>query len=179
VGDDASGTRNGIRRGIIDPAPIGDERTALLGFLQRQRELVIWKVRGTSDEVLRSVATPTGLTIHGLVRHLEHVERSWIREVFAGQDGLHYEWTDDEPDGEMNVPADVTMDQLVRDYVTESALCDAVVAATPSLDAVAVGRPFSLRWILLHLVEETARHLGHIDTLRESADGMVGEEPEE
>jgi hypothetical protein len=173
---DGSDTENGIRRGMTEPAHLGDERTALLGFLQRQRDLVRWKVGDAADDVLRSVATPTGLTLHGLVRHLEHNERSWIRERFAGETGLSYAWTEEDPDGELHVPADVTMERLLSEYTTESARCDAVVAAS-SLDAVAAHDQFTLRWILLHLIEETARHLGHLDLLREQADGRTGEEP--
>jgi uncharacterized damage-inducible protein DinB len=170
------GTTNGLRYGIVDPAPRGDERTSLIGFLQRQRELVAWKVGGADDAVLRSASTPTGLTLHGMVRHLENVERSWIRDVFAGQPDLVFAWTDEDPDGEWHVPADVTMAQLLADYAGETALCDAVIASA-SLDDVSVKREFSLRWILLHLIEETARHLGQMDLLRENADGTVGEEP--
>ena len=175
--DDGSGITNGRRHGITEAAHLGDERTTVLGFLQHQRDLVAWKVAGASDEVLRSVATPSGLTVHGLVRHLEHVERWWVRDVFAGQDGLAYAWTDEDPDGELHVPAETSMAQLLEDYAAESALCDAVVAAAPSLDAVSSRRAFCLRWVLWHLVEETARHLGHLDLLREQADGAVGEEP--
>jgi hypothetical protein len=175
--DDGSGRDNGTRGGITEAAHLGDERTVLLGFLQRQRELVAWKVREATDDVLRSVKTPTGLTLHGLVRHFEHDERYWIRDVFAGEDDLAYAWTDADPDGELHVPADVSMAQLLRDYLRESELCDVVIAAAPSLDSVSARRGFSLRWILLHLIEEIARHLGHMDLLREQADGQVGEEP--
>ncbi|HEY8717805.1 DinB family protein [Pengzhenrongella sp.] len=175
--DDGSGMTNGVRDGIAEPTHLGDERNALLGFLQRQRDLVAWKVGGADDDVLRSVSTPTGLTLHGLVRHLEHVERSWIRDVFAGQRDLVYAWTDDDPDGELHVPADVTMAQLLADYAAESAACDAVIAAVPSLDEVSATRSVCLRWILLHLIEETARHLGHLDLLRENADATTGEQP--
>lgn len=174
---DGSGSENGVRGGATEPAHRGDERTTVLGFLQRQRDLVAWKVRAAPDDALRSVSTPTGLTLHGVVRHLEHVERWWIRDVFAGEEGLAYAWTDDDPDGELHVPPDVTMAELLEAYVEESARCDAVIAAAPSLDAVSARRDYSLRWILLHLVEETSRHLGHIDLLREQADGAVGEEP--
>jgi len=175
VGD---GSQNGLRRGIADPSPRGDERTALLGFLQRQRDLVAWKVGGVSDELLRPVATASGMTLHGVVRHLENVERYWIRDVFAGLKDLPYAWTDEDPDGEWHVPSDVTMAQLLVDYAGETARCDAVIA-TAALDDVGVHRGFNLRWILLHLIEETARHLGQLDLLRENADGGVGEEPEE
>jgi Protein of unknown function (DUF664) len=177
--DDGTGSLNGVRHGITGPAHLGDERTALIGFLQRQRDLVHWKVRGVPDEVLRAVATPTGLTVHGLVRHLEHVERSWVREVFNDEQDLPYAWTDADPDGEFHVPAEVSLELLLRDYAAESKLCDAVIAAVPSLDAVSAHRNVSMRWILLHLIEETSRHLGHLDLLREQADGQVGEEPED
>lgn len=175
--DDGSGTDNGVRHGITEAAHRGDERTTLLGMLQRQRDLVAWKVRDLADEELRTVSTPTSMTLHGLVRHLTNVERSWVRDDFAGEDDLPFDWTDEDPDAEWKVPSTTTMATLLDEYATESRLCDAVVRGAPSLDAVASRQDMSLRWILLHLVEETARHLGHIDLLREQADGGVGEEP--
>ncbi|WP_432570131.1 DinB family protein [Kineococcus sp. SYSU DK005] len=174
--DDGSGTQNGERHGVTEPAHRGDESTALLGFLQRQRDLVAWKVSGASETALRAVATPSGLSAHGVVRHLTNVERSWVRDVFAGQDALVFDWSEDDPDGELHVPESVTMAQLLADYAAEAARCDAVVVAH-RLDDVSTRRGFSLRWILLHLLEETARHLGHLDLLREHADGSTGEEP--
>jgi uncharacterized damage-inducible protein DinB len=174
--NDGSGSVNGLRDGITEAAHLGDERTALQGYLQRQRDLVAWKVRDVGEEVLRSTRTPTGLTMHGVVRHLENVERSWLRERFAGEDDLSYDWTDDDPDGEFHVPDNVSMSDLLRAYADESARCDAAIADA-SLDATAARRNMSLRWILLHLIEETSRHLGHLDLLRELADGQVGEEP--
>jgi len=175
--DDGSGTANGIRFGITEAAHHGDERTTLLGVLQRQRELVGWKLRDVPDEVLNVATTPTGMSLPGLVRHLKNVERSWLRDVFAGQHGLAYDWTEQDPEAEWRVPAGTRMADLMADYAAESRLCDAVVSAAVSLDAVSAQRDMSLRWILLHLIEETARHLGHIDLLREQADGSTGEEP--
>src|SRR4051812_44203205 len=124
---DGKGDRNGTRRGVVEPAHLGDERTALIGFLRRQRDLVAWKVAGASDETLRSVATPTGLTAHGVVRHLENVERWWLREIFLGEEDLPYAWTDEDPDGELHVPAEVTMAQLLADYAAEGARSDALL----------------------------------------------------
>lgn len=173
---DGSGIENGDRHGVTEPAHRGEEATALLGFLRRQRELVAWKVAGASETALRSVSTPSGLTAPGVVRHLTNVERSWVRDVFAGQDGLVFDWTDDDPDGELHVPDGVRMEQLLAEYAAEAARCDVVVAAH-DLDDVSARRGFSLRWVLLHLLEETARHLGHLDLLRELADGSTGEEP--
>lgn len=174
--DGGSGTENGSRHGITEPAHRGDEATALLGFLQRQRQLVAWKVTGASEAALRSVSTDSGLGPHGLVRHLTNVERSWLRDVFDGQEGLAFDWTEDDPDGELHVHPDVTMEQLLAEYHAETSHCDEVVLAH-HLDDVSAHRGFSLRWILLHLLEETARHLGHLDLLRELADGSTGEEP--
>ncbi|WP_432533681.1 DinB family protein [Kineococcus arenarius] len=175
--DDGSGAVNGTRAGITEAAHHGDERTTVLGVLQRQRDLVAWKLRGADEDALRSATTPSGMGPHGLVRHLTNVERSWLRDVFAGEEGLEFDWSDDDPDGEWRVPADVGVEQLLAEYAAESRRCDAVVVAAASLDATAHKRDFSLRWILLHLVEETARHLGHLDLLREQADGSTGEEP--
>lgn len=175
--DEGAGATNGMRRGITEPAHQGNELTTTLGFLQRQRDLVAWKVSGVDDNALRSVATPTGLTLHGLVRHLENVERSWLRDVFAGEQGLTFDWTDEDPDGEFHVTPDVPMTQLRQEYAAESGRCDEVVQAAGSLDATSSRGDYTLRWVLQHLIEETARHLGHIDVLREQADGAVGEEP--
>ena len=174
---DGSGSRNGVRGGVAEAAHRGDERTTLTGFLQRQRDLVGWKLREADDDTLRSVRTESGLTLHGVVRHLENVERSWFREVFAGETGLEYDWTDDDRDAEFKPGSEVRMSDLLRAYAEETARCDVVIAAAPSLDALSAQRDVSLRWILCHMIEETGRHLGHIDLLREHADGSVGEEP--
>jgi uncharacterized damage-inducible protein DinB len=174
--DDGSGELNGLRFGIAEAAHLGGERTVLTGYLQRQRDLVAWKVRNADDDTLASARTPSGLTLHGVVRHLENVERYWFREIFAGEHELLYDWTDEDEDAEFH-PDGVPMTELLDAYAAESARCDAVIAAAPSLDAVSASRGSSLRWILVHMIEETARHLGHLDLLREQADGRVGEEP--
>jgi uncharacterized damage-inducible protein DinB len=175
--EDGSGASNGVRGGVAEAAHLGDERTTLRGFLQRQRDLVAWKVREADDDVLRSVRTASGLTLHGVVRHLENVERSWFREDFAGETGLTYDWTDEDADAEFKAGEEVAMADLLRSYAAETARCDAVIAAAPTLDTPSADSRFSLRWIICHMIEETGRHLGHIDLLREQADGEVGEEP--
>jgi hypothetical protein len=172
-----NGSENEQVEGVTMAAAHGDERTTLMGFLQRQRDLVAWKMRGAPDEVLRSVHTPSGLTLPGIVRHLENVERSWFRHVFAGEEGLSFDWTDEDRDGEFHVPDDVAIPDALDAYARETGRCDAIIAAAPSLEAVAAREDVSLRWIIDHMIEETARHMGHIDILREQADGMVGEDP--
>jgi uncharacterized damage-inducible protein DinB len=148
----------------------------LLAYLHRQRELVHWKCEGLSDDAARAVATPSGLTIHGIVRHLENVERWWWRWRFAGQHDLRFDWTDEDPDAELHVPDDVHLADLLVAYRAETAACDGVVAAH-GLDDVGARSEHTLRWVLLHLIEETSRHLGHLDLLCELADGRTGEEP--
>jgi uncharacterized damage-inducible protein DinB len=161
----------------LPPASGGDERSVLTAFLQRQRDLVGWKLDGLSDDDARSVATSTGLTVHGLVRHLENVERSWLRDRTAGEHGLRFDWTGQDPEAELHVPEDVRLVDLLEAYRAESRRCDEVVSAR-SLDDAGVRTDKDLRWVLHHLVEETARHLGHLDLLCELADGRTGEEPE-
>jgi uncharacterized damage-inducible protein DinB len=175
---DGSGNVNGLRSGVTEPAHVGDERTTLMGFLQRQRDLVAWKVREASDETLASVRAPSGLTLHGIVKHLQNVERGWFRRFFAGDTDLSFDWTEDDPDGDFRAEG-MPMEDLLAAYAAETARCDEVIAAAPSLDATATDEDgtFSLRWILVHMIEETGRHLGHMDLLRERADGSVGEEP--
>jgi uncharacterized damage-inducible protein DinB len=177
---DGSGDTNGLRGGVTEPAHLGDERTTLLGFLQRQRDLVAWKVSEASDETLASVRMPSGLTLHGIVRHLTNVERSWFREFFAGETGLTFDSSDENPDGDFRAEG-VPMNDLLAAYAAETARCDEVIVATPTLDATATSSDgmytFSLRWVMTHMIEETGRHLGHMDLLREQADGAVGEDP--
>jgi uncharacterized damage-inducible protein DinB len=176
--EDGAGAHNGVRGGVTEPAHLGDERTAILGYLQRQRDLVAWKMRDASDETLASVSMPSGLNLHGIVRHLTNVERSWIREFFGGQTGLEFDATEEDPDADFRNDGTPIADLLTA-YAVETGRCDEVIASAPSLDATATDEDgtYSLRWILLHLIEETGRHLGHIDLLRERADGAVGEGP--
>jgi uncharacterized damage-inducible protein DinB len=176
--EEGFGVDNAIRRGIMEPAHLGDERTAILGYLQRQRDLVAWKMRDATDETLGSVSMPSGLNLHGIVRHLTNVERSWIREFFGGQTGLAFDATEEDPDGDFRHDG-TPMADLLAAYAEETGRCDEVVASASTLDATATDDDgtYSLRWILLHLIEETGRHLGHVDLLRERADGAVGEGP--
>jgi hypothetical protein len=89
-----------------------------------------------------------------------------------------HDGTDEDPDAAFRAEG-IPMADLLAAYAAETALCDAVIATAPSLDATATDEDgsFSLRWIIVHMIEETGRHLGHIDLLREYADGAVGEEP--
>ncbi len=150
----------------------------LLGYLQRQRELVVWKLTGLADHDAGRVATTSGLTIHGIVYHLTDVERSWIRRWFAGRRGLHIDGVDDNHVGPPRDLAGARLKELLAGYVEESRRCDEIIQER-SLDDVELRGDRTLRWIVHHLIEETSRHLGHLDLLCELADGRTGEGPAE
>ncbi len=146
------------------------ERELLLAYLARQRELVCWKVEGLEDARARAVRTPTGLTAHVLVAHLTGVERGWFVEHFAGGSEMRVRQQEFEAQ-------ERPLAGLVAAYRAQTAISDTIIAGA-DLDAVSARRDHTLRWVVLHMLEETSRHLGHLDLLTELADGRVGEEPE-
>jgi uncharacterized damage-inducible protein DinB len=160
----------------LDPPGRAGEREALEAFLTLQRQSVIYKATGLSDEDAARSLLPSITTVSGLIRHLADVERSWFREVMAGEQGIDFRWSDDDPDGEFRVTASDSLAEIIADYEIACAESNEIIASH-TLDDVCVGRDgrFTLRWIMLHMFEETARHLGHIDVLRELLDGAVGE----
>ncbi len=162
--------------GIDDEAVHTEERAALQAFLDRQRELVVWKLEGCDAAVLQRATTPSGMTPLGIVQHLTDVERSWWRDDVLGQPGLTFGWSDEDPDGEWRVDPAATTEQVLAAYVRECRVCDEAIADLP-LDRLGVTARCTVRWVYHHLAEETARHLGHLDVLRELADGVTGEDP--
>jgi uncharacterized damage-inducible protein DinB len=116
------------------------------------------------------------MTPAGLVSHLRWVEYSWFQVVLLGEQD-HGPWTEEDPDREMRIAVEVPIAQLLDEYEEQGARYRDLVASldldTPSKRPVS-GQPVTLRWILFHLVEETARHNGHLDILRELADGVTG-----
>ena len=151
-----------------------DERDLLCGFLDWNRAVVPQKAEGLDREQATRVATPTGLTVLGLVTHLTVVEARWFRHHLLG-----------EPDDDwvlassFDVSDDLTVEAAVAAY---RAACDRSRQATADLplDTVSVVPhgifgPVTLRWIIVHMIDETARHLGHLDVLRELTDGQVGD----
>lgn len=156
----------------------GSEKAMLVGFLDGQRDTLLWKLDGLDDEQLRTLHQPSGLTLLGIVKHLTDVERSWFREVVTGEDLAHL-WDDADPDRYWRIePGDRTAD-LITDYRTECAAANAIIDARDLDSVVDAPRPsepgMTLRWVVLHMIEETARHAGHADLIRESIDGATGE----
>jgi uncharacterized damage-inducible protein DinB len=167
-----------------DPDPRApSERDALAQYLDYQRETILLKSEGlTKDQLARKIAT-SGLTLAGIMYHLALVEESWLEVRFLGLperpdfDGV--DW-DSDPDWEFRTALTMDPDDLRRRYRDACNRSRRAAAAATSLDqlSVFVGDDdwrFTLRWVLLHLIEETARHAGHTDLLREAIDGTVGE----
>ena len=165
-----------------DPPSCGAELLQLTAFLDYQRETLLQKAEGLSDEQLAQPLPTSSLTLGGLLNHLAYVEDTWFRVRFAGQsdDPLWgaVDWAAD-PDHDFRTATEVAGDELRRRYAEACARSRQIVARTDSLDqrsaqARANGQYFDLRWVLLHLIEETARHAGHADAVRELLDGGKG-----
>jgi uncharacterized damage-inducible protein DinB len=151
-----------------------DERETLAGFLEYVRATLRSKVRGVSDADARRPMVPSGTSLAGLVKHLAYVERWWFRIVWAGED-VDDPYRDD-PDGDFRLEQGESLASVIALYERECAESRRILAAAPSLDVLAQHPkyPVSLRWVGWHLVEETARHNGHADIVRELLDGTTG-----
>jgi uncharacterized damage-inducible protein DinB len=153
----------------------GNERDSLEAFLDAQRDAVIRKASGLSDADAAARLLPSLTTVSGLIRHLADVERGWFRGDLDGQTDVPYRETPDDPDGDFRVSDDDTLAEIITDYKKACAESNRVAARFTLNDLCEDGDGHSLRWIYLHMIEETARHAGHIDILRELLDGVVGE----
>ncbi len=159
--------------------PTPDERELLLRFLHRQREEVVATVSGLTDVQARW--TPEGrlLPLAGIINHLTQVERRWIDGRYLGMDFPARS-------GEFTADASTSIGEVVAAYWSREARTEEVVRSAPTLTAPCLGRegasppahvllglsePLDLRWVLLHLIEETAHHAGHADSTREMIDG--------
>lgn len=159
-----------------------DERTTLLQFLDFYRAIVRRKAEGLTAGQMSETVASSSLTIGSITKHLARVEDFWLTMSFAGA-ALSEPWNsapwDDEPEWDLTSARDDTPDELLdlfdaacsrsRRILDQASLDDQ--AALPSRDN---GTP-TLRWILVHLIEEYARHAGHLDFLREAVDGSVGD----
>lgn len=157
--------------------PTGDERTMLRSFLTYVRAVAVSKPADLPLGVGGRADLVTGLTLLGIISHLTHVERWWFQHIFAGRD-IDLPWSDSDPDADFRVPEGATHETVVAAYRAATTESDSILAAA-DLDAIAArpsrGGPVSMRWIGWHLVEETARHNGHLDLLRQRLDGRTGE----
>jgi uncharacterized damage-inducible protein DinB len=174
---------------FLDPADdpredgprLGDERATLAEFLRCQRLTLELKCAGLDAEQLaRRSVEPSTMSLLGLVRHLAEVERGWFRRVLAGQDAPRLFQTEADRDGDFDgaVPDRAVVAQAWDAWRAEVAFAERLVAETSDLGRVARdshGGEISVREVLVHMVEEYARHNGHADLLRERIDGRLGQ----
>jgi len=160
------------------PPLVADERTQLTGWLDLQRALVRRKLEGLDAQDEHRAVLPDSpmMTPAGLVSHLRWTEHSWFHAIFLGESA------DSNPQLDKSAPADsdwmvddVPLAQLLDEFEAQCAQSNEIIA-THSLDDIGKQPDFTptLRWILLHMVEETARHVGHLDIVRELLDGHKG-----
>ena len=165
---------------------LGDERTTLVEFLRCQRLTLEMKCSGLDAEALaRRSVEPSTMSLLGLVRHLAEMERGSFREVMAGQDAPRLFCSDTDRDGDFDgaVPDPQVVAEAWDAWRAEVDFAERFVAESPSLDITGNDRsgvfqgqgPISLREVLLEMIHEYARHLGHADLLRERIDGRIGQ----
>ncbi|MBA2277864.1 MAG: DinB family protein [Chloroflexia bacterium] len=172
--------------GRPEPPLAADELTTLLGFLDYQRATLDWKSRGLDAAGLRAMVGASSITLGGMLKHLAWVEDYWFSRRLHGNDPASpwdtVDWTADS-DWEWNSAAENTPEQLHalwQEAMTRSHKMVAEALAEGGLSALARqpwpnGEAPSLRWIVVHMIEEYARHNGHADLIRESVDGQTGE----
>ena len=158
----------------------GEEKISLRTSLDRHRDVVLWKIEGLDDEQLRSPLTPSGTSLLGLVKHLAAVEYGWFCETF-GRETEPLPFEEDDPDADLRVTPDESTADVIAFYGRARSAADQVVDQLDldDLGTAWFGNQVSLRWVLIHMIEETARHAGHMDILRELIDGATGDHREE
>ena len=160
-----------------EPSYLLGEREMLEAWLEFHRTTLLLKCEGMTDEGRKSRPVSTSnLSLHGLVRHMAEVERSWFRRTLLREPDTPYLWRDPANEDSDMVPLDAV--EWDADLALWQAECDAsrTAAAAHELDDTGLrhGEPCSLRWIYCHMIEEYARHNGHADLIRELVDGSVG-----
>ena len=163
--------------------PVADERDALLAFLAQQRQGLRITAHGLTEEQARSAPSASELNIAGLIKHAARCERGWMDLVLRRESGPRRE-ADESDDSDFRLTPDETLAGVLDDYRQAAAETDEIVAGIADLgQGVPVPRgvpwfpadveQWSVRWVLLHLIEETARHGGHADVIRETLDGAT------
>jgi uncharacterized damage-inducible protein DinB len=167
---------------LTAPGRSEGERDTLIQFLDYYRQVLLRKAAGLSNTELAQTLGPSDVTIGGLLKHMSVVETNWFVRRFEGgeypEPWASAPWGED-ADWDFHSAADDSLEYLVELFSETVERSRATVVATESLDQVSVrtrdGVPWSMRWILVHLIEEYARHVGHADVIRESIDGATGD----
>lgn len=156
----------------------GEEKASLHASLDRHRDAVLWKLEGLDDEQLRRQVVPSGTSLLGLVKHLGSVEYGWFCHTF-GRSTEPLPLDEEDPEADLRVESDETTADIVGLYTRARAAADEVIAelSVEDLGTAWFGEQVSMRWVLIHMLEETARHAGHMDIARELIDGETGGYP--
>jgi uncharacterized damage-inducible protein DinB len=163
--------------GRAEPPLAAQEREMLNSWLEFHRDTLALKCDGlTAGQLRQRAVPPSSLSLLGLVRHMAEGERQWFAMVLGGEQIPYHYYTDDDPEAEFDDLDDADVPEAFETWRSECAAARERVAAAPTLDVTGIqdGKEFSLRWIMIHMIEEYARHNGHADLLRERIDGTVG-----
>lgn len=156
----------------------GGEKESLHVSLDRHREVVLWKLEGLDEEQVRRPMTPSGTSLLGLVKHLAAVEYGWFCETF-GRETEPLPFDPEDVNADMRAAPHETTADIVAFYGRARVAADRVIDELEVDDTGTAwfGDSVSLRWVLIHMIEETARHAGHMDIVRELIDGSTGDHP--
>ena len=154
------------------PLDLADERTTLVAYLDYLREALVLKAQGLSDDDVRRPMVASGTSVLGLLHHLVDVERYWFHHVFGGQE------TEFNPPGSAPPPT-LTAEVAIERYRAATATSNEITLGCDDMERLSEGEAFdgrrpTLRWVLVHMIEETGRHAGHADIIRELIDGETG-----
>ena len=154
----------------------GGEKESLQVALDRHRDAILWKLEGVGDQDLRRPLVPSGTSLLGLVKHLAAVEYGWFCDTF-GRPTEPLPFDDDDPDADLRIEPEETPADVLAFYDRARATADRAIdeIGLEETGTAWFGEPVTMRWVLIHMVEETARHAGHVDILRELIDGMTGD----
>ena len=154
----------------------GGEKESLLAAIERHRDVVRWKVQGLDDDQLRRQVTPSGTSLLGLVKHLAAGEYGWFCDTF-GRPTEPLPFDEDDPDADLRVAPDESTADVLAFYDRARAAANEVVAELQLEDTGTAwfGDTVTLRWVMVHMLEETCRHAGHMDIVRELLDGATGD----
>ena len=154
----------------------GGEKESLRASLDRHRDVVLWKLEGLDDEQLRKAMVPSGTSLLGLVKHLASVEYGWFCQTF-GRETEPLPFDEDDENADLRVMPNETTADILEFYARARSAADQVIdeLAVDDVGTAWFGDTVSMRWVLIHMIEETARHAGHMDILRELIDGGTGD----
>ena len=158
----------------------GDEKTSMLAALNRHRDAALWKLEGLNDEQLRQPMVPSGSTLLGILKHMAWVEYGWFCETF-GRETEPSPPDENEPDADFRIGPDESTADILALYDRARTAADRAAneIALDELGTAWTGEKVSMRWVVIHMLEEDARHVGQMDIIRELIDGQTGDHDRE